>query len=70
VSGSYQDTNALAIITIAGWSQGCSAVKITAGGKSVDAGNLNISSGNGTVYVTGLEGVARAFDADLSITFT
>jgi hypothetical protein len=60
----------LANITIAGWSQGCSAAKITAGGKSVDVGNLNISSGNGTVYVTGLDGVARAFDADLSITFT
>jgi alpha-glucosidase len=70
VSGSYQDTNALANITIAGWSQGCSAVKITASGKSVSVGNVKISSSNGALYVMGLDGVAKAFDANLSITFS
>ena len=70
MSGSYDDTNALANITIAGWPQGCSAVKVMAGGKSADSGNVKIESGNGAVYVTGLEGVAKAFGADLSITLS
>jgi hypothetical protein len=74
VAGSFDDTNALANITIAGWSQesgrdGCSAVKIMTGGKMVDSSNVKITSGNGAVYVTGLEGLAKAFRANWSITF-
>jgi hypothetical protein len=74
VTGSYEDCNALANITIAGWPQdsghaGCSTVKITAGGRSVDSGNVKITSGDGVAYVTGLECVAKAFDANLCISF-
>jgi hypothetical protein len=74
VAGSYDDTNALANITIAGWSQdlgraACTAVDIIAGGESVDSDSVQITSSNGTVYITGLEVVSKAFDRDLSITF-
>ena len=45
MTGSYEDTNALANITIAGWVQDnslveCSAVKIMSGGRGVDSGNV------------------------------
>ncbi|OAG14111.1 hypothetical protein CC77DRAFT_1067362 [Alternaria alternata] len=74
MTGSYEDTNALANITIAGWVQDnslieCSAVKIMSGGRSVDSGNVKITSDNGAVHVTGLEDVAKAFHANLSIIF-
>jgi hypothetical protein len=74
MTGSYEDTNALANITIAGWVQDdslvkCSAVKIMSGGRSVDSGNVKITSDNGAVHVTGLEDVARAFHSNLSISF-
>ena len=74
VSGTYDDTNALANITIAGWTNngshaGCSGVDVFADGKSVESKSVKITNANGTVYVTGLEGVARAFGGDLSISF-
>ena len=74
VSGTYDDTNALTNITIAGWTNngghaGCSGVDIFADGKSVESKNVEITNANGTVYVTGLQGIARAFGGDLSISF-
>ncbi|RYN23236.1 hypothetical protein AA0114_g12846 [Alternaria tenuissima] len=74
MTGSYEDTNALANITIASWVQDnslveCSAVKIMSGGRGVDSGNVKITSDNSAVHVTGLEDVARAFHSNLSISF-
>jgi alpha-glucosidase len=74
VTGCYDDTNVLANITIAGWftdsgHAGCSAVKIMASGIDVHPGNVKVTSGNGVVNVTGLEGVAKAFHGNLAITF-
>ncbi|CAI9633455.1 unnamed protein product [Alternaria burnsii] len=74
ITGSYQDTNALANITIAGWFQDnslaeCSTIKIMSGGRNVDSGNVKIASDNGAMHVTGLEDVANAFHANLSIIF-
>jgi alpha-glucosidase len=75
VAGSYDDSNALANITIAGWSRddgnaACSAVEIMADGKRLDSKNIKIIIDESAVYVTGLEGVAKAFHANLSISFT
>lgn len=74
MTGSYDDTNALANITIAGWStgsgyDGCSGVRIMAGGKSVYTGDVKITSGNGAIHVAGLENITKAFHANLTITF-
>jgi hypothetical protein len=74
VSGSYHEDNALANITITGWSRdgeyaACSGVVIMAGGKILDSKQVDIITGNSTVYVTGLEGVAKAFHSNLTIMF-
>jgi hypothetical protein len=74
MTGSYEDINALANITIAGWVQDnslveCSVVKIMSGGKSVDPSNVKITSDNGAMHVTGLGDLVRAFHANLSISF-
>ncbi|KAJ4379014.1 hypothetical protein N0V86_005891 [Didymella sp. IMI 355093] len=72
VTGSYDDTNALANITIAGWSDGdkCNAVEVSAGGQKVSSQDVKIVNDNGAVYVTGLQSVAKAFGADLVVKFS
>jgi hypothetical protein len=39
------------------------------GGRNVDSANVKIASDNGAMHVTGLEDVAKAFHANLSIIF-
>jgi hypothetical protein len=72
VTGSYDDTNALANITIAGWLDGdkCSTVEVSAGGQKVSSQDVEIVNDNGAVYVTGLQSVAKAFGADLVVKFS
>lgn len=72
VTGSYQQRNPLANITIAGASGLPSDMSITVAGVPCDPGVVELSYGNGVLHVTGLESVTSGgiWQGNLEVAFT
>jgi alpha-glucosidase len=72
VTGSFEDINPLANITIAGWKgQSCRSVQVSVGGKEMNEQEIKIDQTHGKVLVRGLSSVTSegAFARDLVVKF-
>lgn len=69
VEGSYEDSNPLANLTIAGWTQAApKSITITQGGKKVATSGVKMNADGKALYITGLESaVKKAFSGELEI---
>lgn len=69
VSGSYQDSNPLANVTIAGLQAQPKSISVTSGGRPYQSGHVHFQYSDSTLFITGLQGATAGgvWSADLSI---